>query len=646
MTFQKVPFVYITSFFLLGIVFIDNTVYGSENALISLFMALSIYILLSKVKNEFLKKIRVGLLFLAILFTGGSLISFNRTESKSITKGTSVLLSVDEIASEDKDWRKAICTVNSLVTKDSVVNHVEKILLFFNSSQVQVGDVLLVQANLDSIKNKNNPGEFNVKAYWNNKDVYQIGFVGESDFKLIKTVDYPWWMNWSSRVRNHLTEKLQSTLNGEALGVAVALLLGDKQLLTNEVRSSFSNAGAMHVLAVSGLHVGIVLYILMFVLGKFTRFISKRNAVLISIAIIWIYAAITGFSPSVLRASFMFSVLAIAQITGRNKNSINVLFFSAFVLLLFQPLWVYDIGFQLSYLAMTGIFVLYPLVSKLIYFKNKWLTKIWQGTAVGLSAQLFTVPLTLFYFHQFPNYFILTNIGMMVFAGAVLGLGLLFFVVSWSTFLAFIAGNLLKIGLIGMLFFVQWIDGIPFSVATGFQLSFVLLCLIYTLLILFIFATSTRLKVSVLVSFGMIFIMVHFQRYQNLRESEMVVFNSDDFTVAIKSKDQILCFYTAKKERIKKVKSMLKDYTLVRPGNITFVFLEDGLTKATLHKDKYEIYTDKYGVNISSAKVKLYVRTNYSGNYFELDNSCDMAYLSKNKDRYNLAQGAKIIPLN
>ena len=190
---------------------------------------------------------------------------------------------------------------------------------------------MLVQANLDSIKNKNNPGEFNVKAYWNNKDVYQIGFVGESDFKLIKTVDYPWWMNWSSRVRNHLTEKLQSTLNGEALGVEVALLLGDKQLLTNEVRSSFINAGAMHVLAVSGLHVGIVLYILMFVLGKFTRFISKRNAVLISIAIIWIYAAITGFSPSVLRASFMFSVLAIAQITGRNKNSINVLFFSAFV---------------------------------------------------------------------------------------------------------------------------------------------------------------------------------------------------------------------------------------------------------------------------------------------------------------------------
>jgi len=126
----------------------------------------------------------------------------------------------------------------------------------------------------------------------------------------------------------------------------------------------------------------------------------------------------------------------------------------------------------------------------------------------------------------------------------------------------------------------------------------------------------------------------------------MVVFNSDDFTLAVKSKDQIVCFYTAKKERVEKVKSMLKDYSLVRPGNITFVFLDDGLTKVKLSNEEYEIYTDKYGVNISSTKVKLYVRTNYSGNYFELDKSYDMAYLSKNKDRYNLAEGAKVIPLN
>ena len=624
----------------------DNEVYGFESALICLFSALSIYISISKVKSEYLKKLRVGLLFFAVFLTGGALISLNRSESKIITKGTSVLLSVDEIASSDKDWRKSICSVNSVLTKDSVVNHDEKILLFFNSSQVQVGDVLLVQTDLELIKNKNNPGEFDVKSFWNNKDIYQIGFVGEDDFKLIKTVEYPWWITWSTKVREHLTEKLQNVLNGDVLGVAVALLLGDKQLLTNEVRSSFSNAGAMHVLAVSGLHIGIVLYILMFILGRFTRYISKRNAVIISIIIIWIYAAVTGFSPSVLRASFMFSILAIAQISGRTKNPMNVLFFSGFVLLLFQPLWVYDIGFQLSYLAMIGIFILYKPISKFLYFRNKWLAKIWQGTAVGFAAQVFTVPLTLYYFHQFPNYFILTNIGMMVFAGAVLGFGLFFFAVSWSSVLAFVAGNILKIGVIAMVLFVQWIDGVPFSVATGFQLPFGLLCLIYLLLILLVFTSSAKIKKSVFVTFFMIFIMVHFQRYQNLNASEMVVFNSDDLTLTVKNKDQIMCFYTAKKERVKKVKSMLKDYSLVRPGNITFVFLDNGLTKAKLGDEQYEIYTDKYGVNISSNKVKLYVRTNYFGNYFELDNSYDMAYLAKNKDRYNLSEGAKVIPLN
>ncbi len=126
----------------------------------------------------------------------------------------------------------------------------------------------------------------------------------------------------------------------------------------------------------------------------------------------------------------------------------------------------------------------------------------------------------------------------------------------------------------------------------------------------------------------------------------MVVFNSGDFALSVNNNDQIVCFHTAKKERVKKVKSLLKDYNLVRPGKITFVFLEDGLTKTTFNDEDYEIHTDKYGVRISSSKVKLYVRTNYSGNFFELDNSIDMSYLAKNKDRYNLEGGAKIIPLN
>jgi len=645
LTFSKAPFVFITGLFISGILFWDSLSLSFESALTTLFVALLIYLALSEVNYTTILKSRIVFLFIAIISTGGVVVALNRTTSKTITEGTSVLLSVEEIALTDKDWRKSICRVNSLLIDNSVEQHDEKILLFFNSSQIQEGDVLLVQTNLKNIENRNNPGEFNVKAYWNNKNIYKIGFVGEDDFKLIRTVDYPWWVKWNTNVRSYLTEKLKIALDGESLGVAVALLLGDKQLLTNEVRSSFSNAGAMHVLAVSGLHVGIVLVILMFILGRFTRFISKKNAILISIAIIWFYAGITGFSPSVLRASFMFSLLAIAQISSRSNNPINILFFSAFVLLLMEPLWIYDIGFQLSYLAMCGIYILYTPLSKLIYVRNKLVRKVWQVTAVGLSAQLLTVPLTLYYFHQFPNYFVLTNIGMMVFSGLLLGIGLFFFSLSWSTILSFIVGHILKIGLIAMIFFVQLIDNIPFSVATGFQLSVLLLVVIYLLIVVYLFPASSKLKKGLISSFIFIFLLVHFQRYQNMRVCEMVVFNSDDFALVMKNEDQIICFHNAKEERVRSIKSIVKDYNLIRPGNVSFVFLEDGLTKAELKNDKVEIYTDKYGVNIISSKVQLHVRTNYSGNFFELDNSFDMAYLAKNKDRYNLAEGAKVIPL-
>ena len=197
-----------------------------------------------------------------------------------------------------------------------------------------------------------------------------------------------------------------------------------------------------------------------------------------------------------------------------------------------------------------------------------------------------------------------------------------------------------------MVVFVQWIDSIPWSVATGFQLSEELLYLIYFLLILIVFQSSKKLRIGVYLSLFVIFTQIHFQRYQNMNSNEMVIFNSDDFTMAIKNEGQIVCFHTAKKERVEKVKRMLNDYKIGKPGKVSFVYLKEGLFTAKINDDKFQLSRNKYGVDIVSSKVKLYVRTSYSGNYFELDDALDMAYLAKNKDRYNLSEGAKTIPLN
>lgn len=644
--FSRAPFVLILPPLMVGILLFDKVENSFIITLISLISSLILYLVISFKDFFHNEKLKISLLFVAIITLGGVIVSLERTHTIPIRKDASVIVNVTEIASSDKDWRKSICKIESVLLNDSITRYSENILLFFNSPDIKEGDILLIHTDLERIKNKNNPGEFDVKSYWTNKDIYRIGFVSENDFKYISTIELSWFDRIFKKIRNSLNQQLKLILTGEELGVASALLLGDKELLSNETRNSFSNAGAMHVLAVSGLHVGIVLTILMFLLARLTRFISKKNATIIAIIIIWVYAGTTGFSPSVMRASFMFSTIALGQISGRNNNSMNVLMFSAFVLLIFNPLWIYDIGFQLSYLAMVGIFLLYQPIAKFIYFKNKWLMKIWQGTAVGFAAQAFTVPLTLYYFHQFPNYFVLTNIGMMVFAGFVLGIGLFFFAFSWTSILNFVIGNLLKFGLLSMLVFVQFIDAIPFSVATGFSLSEEMVYLIYFLMIFAIIPTFKKFRKIVLLLFLIVFIQIEYNRFHNLNQSEMVVFNSEDFALSIKCRNEIICLYSANKNRIKKVELLMKQYVATKPGNYRLIALKEGRTNVNFSGDQFSFYSNKYGVTIDSKKIQLHIRTNYSGNFFELRNSYDMSYLAKNSDRYNLGDGAKIIPLN
>lgn len=631
---------------MLGILFFDKESWAFDISVVLGCAGVLSYLLLSFSTSHKTEKLKLIALLIGIIAFGGVASSLTRQTPNSFSKMSSLIVEVKEIARPTDAWRKAICVTTHVVDNDSLRTYSERVLVFFKSNQIEVGDVLMLNANFSMIENKNNPGEFDVKSFWNNKNIYQIGFVGERDFRLLEYREPNFVKQFFLSLRDQLSFQLSKMFDEDVLGVANALLLGDKQLLSAETRTNFSNAGAMHVLAVSGLHVGIVLYVLMFILGRFPKLISKTTAVLTAVVIIWLYAGVTGFSPSVIRASFMFSMLVLAQLAGRNFDAMNILFFTAFVLLVIDPLLIYDIGFQLSYLAMVGIFVLYPIVSTWFYIKNEWIRKLWEGTAVGIAAQAFTVPLTLYYFHQFPNYFMLTNIGMMVFSGVLLGVGLLFFAVQWSTYLAVATGWVLKVGILVMLYFVQFIDWIPGSVAKGFVLSPVLVSLIYFLIICAIFLPLKRLKIPVFVTVLIVFIMVHWERYENLKANEVVVFNADDVVISLKSGGDIYCFHSATEERIKKVELLMQGYTSVRPGDVKYFPLRDGETKFSHPKLDVKFSKDKYGVDVKSDEVSFYLRTGYATSFVEMENVLDMSYLASNAQRYNLEQGAKIIALN
>tara|TARA_R110002072_G_scaffold302060_1_gene483568 strand:+ start:33250 stop:35124 length:1875 start_codon:yes stop_codon:yes gene_type:complete len=583
-----------------------------------------------------------------LIFLGVLLMSMNQQSSDHVNfNDTSTLLvDVDEIASTNKVWRKTICSVRQVINSSSVEQSNEQILLFINSKNLKVGDQILVNASVKRIENKNNPGEFDAKKYWLAKNIQFIGFVSSFDYKLINHSELSWFSSKLSETRTYLNSVLESHLSGDELAVAQALILGNKGMLTSELKTSFSQAGAMHVLAVSGLHVGIVLFLLMYILKQFPRIFSKKSALLTALIVIWIYAGITGFSPSVLRATIMFTVLSLGVVLGRKGNAINVLFFSAFLLIIWNPMIIYDLGFQLSYLAMIGIFSLYRSISQLLYINNKYLRKIWEGIAVGIAAQILTFPLTLYYFHQFPNYFMLTNIGMMIFASLALGIGLLLFALNWTGVIAQFVGFLLSSSFCAMLFFIQFIEKLPGSVAKGFVIRedtvFVMYCII---LALFLFKKRRKVVLAIGAFAVVTFVSIQYTRFNNLITSELVIYNSNELILSLKMKNQILCFRKEQKKSIKEANYLLSNYENIKPGEIVMHSLKEGTTEVEWGE---QLVTLKYCVDGLSLQVNdslYFIRVNHRIQKNASTKIIDMPYLQKNSEHIQLINGAYILKL-
>jgi competence protein ComEC len=254
-------------------------------------------------------------------------------------KGDLLLVKMREVGHSDREWKKMTGDIEYVYGENSKFDVKVPVVLFVKSGNYgcETGDIILISSELNKIKNNGNLGEFDAENYWSKKGFNHMVFVGEDEYKIIQHEELPWYSQQTTNLRNYLKASLEENLKGKELAIALALILGDKSLLDSEITTSFTNTGAMHVLAVSGLHIGIIMQILMVVFSQFSKVLSRKKAVIIVVIIMWIYAVVTGLSPSVLRAVFMFSVLALSQLTGKNHNSINSLFFTAFVLMLFDP---------------------------------------------------------------------------------------------------------------------------------------------------------------------------------------------------------------------------------------------------------------------------------------------------------------------
>ncbi len=551
-----------------------------------------------------------------IIFLGFVVINTRRAaniDSAYIEGTNSYVGEVLEVADTSDVWRKCRVQLESAIDSSGYLVHQEQILVYTTSKVLAKHDRIIAHFELMDIQNNGNPGEFDAVSYWRNQGIDHMAFVGEYDFKVIQSQEPLWYDEWRERTRLFVESALQDNLSGQDLAVALALVLGDKDKLNPETKNQFSSAGAMHVLAVSGLHVGIIMQILLFIFGRFPRFISKRTALVITLIFIWAYATLIGFPVSVVRASIMFSMLGIGQVFGRQSNGLNVLAFSAFIMLLYEPFWLFQIGFQLSFVAILGIMTLFKPISNLIYVENKWLKKIWEGSVVGLVAQITTLPLTLYYFHQFPNYFLLTNLGMMIFAGLILMLVAILIATRWFNWLSSGVGVVLNLSIAAMLCFVQFIERLPGSVAYGFDWSITMVLIAYGVLIVVFYVTQNTKRKSLILSVPVIFLfLVQFLRFQAMNSDEIILLNHNAVSCVVKTGGGITVFHQANEKGLERLKFLMSQYTRVRPGEVHYHLLGNGETVTEFNGKELSFIAFKNGVMIELDNDKRFVRTRLS----------------------------------
>src|SRR6202012_1473403 len=261
-----------------------------------------------------------------------------------------------------------------------------------------------------------NPAEFNYKRYLANQNIHYQEFLFPGQYRAFGKGGGNALISQSLQLRQYFVAKLKRNMRDtNAIAVASTLILGYKADLSNDVLQAYSKTGTIHVLSVSGAHVAIIYILLTLVLGFLDRFsYGKLLKAVIIITLIWYYSMVSGFSPAVCRAAVMISMVIIGKTFVRYINTLNILAISAFMLLLYDPFFITDVGFQLSYLAVFGLIIFQPIVYKWLTFKNKWADKLWGLCSVSIAAQVITFPLSAFYFHQFPIYFLISNLLIVI----------------------------------------------------------------------------------------------------------------------------------------------------------------------------------------------------------------------------------------
>ena len=447
--------------------------------------------------SYFLRKSRFFGLFIGFVFFLIGICILNNSDAtknynyfeKHLTNTSNAILAIDKVLKPGNFHYKYVAEVLQIdhkKTTGSVLVNIEKdsVTSFF-----EIGDHILIKNKFIAIKESLNPYQFNYKNYLVKQGIHQQTYVTKEELLLLDQTSTS-FLGFIAAFRLKIQQSLQHCgFSEDELAIMNALLLGQRQDISKELTANYSKAGAIHILAVSGLHVGIILWMFSFVLKPLERYKRGKGIKLALVLLfLWFFALLAGMSASVTRAVTMFSAIAIGQFFNKRNAIEQSLIFSMFLLLLLKPLFLFDVGFQLSYLAVFGIIWVQPVFYQLWKPKYYIIDKGWQLFTVSLAAQIGVLPLSLFYFHQFPGLFFVSNLLIIPFLGIILSTGIIVLVLSYYSplpaFMVTIYGGIISVLNKTVVFIAKQeaflFSDISFSAVKMFLLYLLIICLLYT----------------------------------------------------------------------------------------------------------------------------------------------------------------------
>ncbi|MDQ6814588.1 MAG: ComEC family competence protein [Bacteroidota bacterium] len=476
---------------------------------------------------------------LALIMVGAVLIYKQDITNKSNWIGNckadsmAVLVRLQEPLIEKAKTYKAEASVEAVNVDGAWKEVTGKILVYFrkdNLDALKYGSQVLFYKPLQEIRNSGNPGSFDYKQYLAFQSIFQQVFLKSNEYTITGAKNGSAFKNWLFDVRSWVIQKLQQYIQpAREAGVAEALLIGYRDDLDKDLVQAYSNTGVVHIIAISGLHLGMIYLALIWLMKPFkrTKWIRWVKPVIV-LAVLWVFTLLAGAVPSILRSAVMFSFIVFGETLNRKSSIYNTLASSAFVMLCINPYYLFDIGFQLSYAAVISIITFQKPVYNWLYFKNKMLDFFWELTSVTIAAQVFTIPIIFYAFHQFPTVFLFTNVIIVPLSSVVLFAELALLMASFVPVAAHATGLITGKMLAIMNGFIESLNSFPYAVYDGIENNLAETILLYIFLIGGCFWLLNKTKPALFIALTSLCFFVLIDAYKNYyrrKQEKMIVYN-------------------------------------------------------------------------------------------------------------------------